>query len=61
MQPAVSATRERNGNNHEPMSKTNMLLNTAKDDNLKQADMNKTKEKQLAQSDSMSELVWFQR
>ena len=55
MQPAASATRERNGNDNEAMSKTNMLLNTAKGDNLEQADINKTKEKQLTQSDSMSE------
>ena len=55
MQPADSATRERKDNDNEPMSKTNMLVNTAKGDNLKQADMNKTKEKQLTQPDSMSE------
>ena len=55
MQPAASATREINDNDNELMSKTNMLLNKAKRDNLKQADMNKTDEKQLTQSDSMSE------
>ena len=55
MQPAASATREINDNDNEPMSKTDMLLNKVKVDNMKQADMNKTKEKQLTQSDSISE------
>ena len=55
MQPAASLTSLRNDNDNEPMSKTNMLVNTAKGDNLKQADMNKTKEKQLTQPESMSE------
>ena len=56
MQPDASATHERNDNENEPVSKTNMLLNKAKGDNIKQqADINETKEKQLTQADSMSE------
>ena len=56
MQPDASVTRQRNDNENEPVSKT-MLLNTAKGDKLKQADMDKTNENQLTQSDSMSEYV----